>query len=127
MILLFVGKAGTGKGTQAQMLVQETGLLSVSMGELLRNEIEKKTEVGKQIESEVKAGLLVPAGVTAQLIENWMDSNDLSKGFIFDGFPRSIEQARLLEKILEKKRMKVDKVLNFTVPEKALIKRVHAL
>lgn len=124
LMLVFLGKAGTGKGTQAQMLARKTGILHVSMGDVLREEIAKKTALGKQVEEIVKSGRLVPDELTAQMIEVWIDKHDLSKGVVFDGFPRTLEQAQMFDKLLAKRNLHVDLVLNFTVPGKKLIERL---
>lgn len=124
MILVFLGKAGTGKGTQAQLLAKETGILQASMGDILREEIAKKSALGKQIEAVVGAGKLVPDELSAQMLDVWLDEKDISKGIVFDGFPRTIEQADMLDELLEKRNLKVDLVLNFAVPENALVKRL---
>jgi len=124
MILVFLGKAGTGKGTQAQLLAKNSGMVQASMGDILRAEIAKKSALGRQIEEIVKSGQLTPDKMTAQMLDVWLDEKDISKGVIFDGFPRTFEQAGMLDELLEKRKLKVDLVLNFAVPEKELIKRL---
>ena len=124
MILVFLGKAGTGKGTQAQMLAKKTGIVQASMGDVLREEIAKKTALGKQIAEIINSGILVPDALTAQMLDVWLEGRDLRKGIVFDGFPRTLEQAQMLDELLAKRNLQVDLVLNFTVPEKKLIERL---
>ena len=124
MILVFLGKAGTGKGTQAQLLAKNLGMIQASMGDILREEIAKKTALGRQIEEIVKSGQLTPDSMTAQMLDVWLDEKEISKGIVFDGFPRTFEQTGMLEELLEKRKLKIDLVLNFVVLEELLIKRL---
>lgn len=124
MILVFLGRAGSGKGTQAQFLASNLGMIQASMGDILREEIAKKTALGKQIEKSINAGGLLPDELTARMLEAWLEEKDISKGVVFDGFPRTFEQAQMLDEILGEMNQKIDLVINFEVSEEELVKRL---
>ena len=124
VILVFLGKQGTGKGTYAQMLEKDFGIKQVSIGDLLREEIAKGTALGKQIEEIVSAGNLVPDELTVEILDANLERFEASKGLVFDGFPRTLEQCNMLDEILEKRNLKVDLVMHFVADEKILVKRL---
>ncbi len=122
-IVLF-GPPGAGKGTQAIRLKEKYDLVHLSTGDILRNEIQNKTELGKLAQSYMKKGELVPDDVVINMIENCLkDSND-SNGFIFDGFPRTTEQARALDNLLNKHNREIDNMLSLEVDDEELVNRI---
>lgn len=125
--LLFMGPPASGKGTQTHRLAQETGLPHVDTGSLLRAAINKKTEAGLIAKSFIDKGQLAPIEIVARIIKERLMEDDCSKGFILDGFPRSLEQAMALDEIKKEidKDCDVDfKVINFEIPEDALLERI---
>ena len=124
MIIIMLGAPGTGKGTVASILTGKLNIPQVSTGDIFRKHIKEKTELGKLAESYISKGELVPDDVTIGLIENRMEESDVQNGIILDGFPRTVKQAEALDKILEEKGKKVDKVINLTTPEEEIIERI---
>ncbi|MBU1131665.1 nucleoside monophosphate kinase [Patescibacteria group bacterium] len=104
VVLILIGPPGSGKGTQAGLILQEHKMKYLSVGEMLRREISKETAFGKKIKKYVNAGLLVAGGLVADLVINTIDAS--KKSIILDGFPRKISQARKLEKYLLEKNTK---------------------
>lgn len=124
--LIFLGAPGAGKGTLADMLAEEFGLAHISTGDILRGEIKKGTELGKKAQELVTSGGLVPDELVADMVANRLKDDDCMKGFILDGFPRTLNQAELLEKGLAKIAKKIDRVVLFEVGEELLIQRLTA-
>jgi len=124
MDLIFLGPPGAGKGTQAKMLVERYGIPQVSTGDILRAAVAEGTELGKKAKEYMEAGKLVPDEVVIGIIEERLKQSDCEKGFILDGFPRTVPQAEALDKVLEKMGRKIDHVLTLDVPEEELIKRL---
>ncbi len=125
--LLFMGPPASGKGTQTHRLSKETGYPHVDTGSLLRSAIKKGTETGLVAKSFIDKGQLVPIDIVAKIIKERLMEQDCQNGFILDGFPRSLEQALALDEI--KKEIdagkEVDfKVINFEIPEDALLERI---
>ncbi len=122
-IVLF-GPPGSGKGTQSEKLIKKYGLSHLSTGDILRNEIAEGTELGRRAKSYMDAGDLVPDHeVIAMLTRRLAGSKD-SPGFIFDGFPRTVEQAGALDQELEKLGLRVDIMVSLEVEKEELIKRL---
>jgi len=119
MNLIILGPQGSGKGTQAKFLSEEIGLSRLSIGQLYREEIKKKTKLGKEAEKYVLKGALVPLNITQELIKKELNKKKYSKGLILDGFPRNLEQYNLLNKI-----MQVSYVIFVDIPKKETIKRL---
>jgi len=124
MDLIFLGPPGAGKGTQAKMLVERYGIPQVSTGDILRAAVAEGTDLGKKAKEYMEAGKLVPDEVVIGIIEERLKQSDCEKGFILDGFPRTVPQAEALDKVLEKMGRKIDHVLTLDVPEEELIKRL---
>lgn len=124
MIVVFLGAPGTGKGSQAKILEKEFGLSQVSTGEMLRGEIKKSTELGKLASSYLDKGELLPNEVMIRMIENLLISTDNQAGYIFDGFPRTLEQAEAFDNLLKKISKSLDYVLYFHTSRESLIKRL---
>lgn len=122
-IVLF-GAPGCGKGTQAQRLKEHYGIEHVSTGEVIRGEIARGTELGRSMESYIKAGKLAPDQIVIGMIANYVAEHRDAKGCIFDGFPRTTVQAEEFDKILAKNGLKVDIMIDIRVPEEELVKRI---
>ena len=122
-IVLF-GERGCGKGTQAQRLKEHYGIEHVSTGEVIRGEIARGTELGRSMESYIKAGKLAPDQIVIDMIANYVAEHRDAKGCIFDGFPRTTVQAEEFDKILAKNGLKVDIMVDIRVPEEELVKRI---
>ena len=122
-IVLF-GAPGCGKGTQAQRLKEHYGIEHVSTGEVIRGEIARGTELGRSMESYIKAGKLAPDQIVIDMIANYVAEHRDAKGCIFDGFPRTTVQDEEFDKILAKNGLKVDIMIDIRVPEEELVKRI---
>lgn len=124
MNIIFLGAPGSGKGTQALMLSNELNIPQISTGDALRKEVDELTEVGKLAKSHMDSGNLVPDEVVVNIIKNRISKEDCKNGFILDGFPRNIAQAKTLDLMLESLNTKINKVFNFDVSEDILVKRI---
>ncbi len=125
MRLILLGPPGSGKGTQAQRLVQRYGIIQLSTGELLRAAVAAQTPVGLKAKDIMASGGLVPDDIVIGIISDRLDQPDAAKGFILDGFPRTVPQAEALDELLKKKHMKLDAVIELRVNESALLQRVE--
>ncbi|MDT8401882.1 MAG: adenylate kinase [Bacteroidales bacterium] len=121
---LIFGPPGSGKGTQSVTLAEEFRLIHLSTGDMLREEVAAATEMGKRVEGLMKRGELVPDEVVIQMIAERIDSNPSAGGFIFDGFPRTVEQAEALDEVLEEKNTSISKMLMLEVEHDELVKRL---
>ena len=124
MNIVLFGPPGAGKGTQADNLVNEFNLIKISTGELLRSEVEKKSELGNQIKSIIDSGSLISDDIIDKLIENLLSDSNSTNRIIFDGYPRNLNQAKNLDKILKKNKQKISAVISLNVEENLVIKRV---
>ncbi len=122
-IILF-GPPGAGKGTQSEGLLNKYGLKHISTGDLLRAERKSGTALGLEADKFISAGELVPDSVVIGMVENFMTAHHDSKGFIFDGFPRTIPQAEALDSLLDRHQTKIHLVLGLEVEEDELVKRL---
>jgi adenylate kinase len=125
MRLILLGPPGSGKGTQAQRLVQRHGIIQLSTGEMLRAAVAAQTPVGMKAKDIMAGGGLVPDDIVIGIISDRLDQPDAAKGFILDGFPRTVPQAEALDELLKKKHMKLDAVIELRVNESALLQRVE--
>jgi adenylate kinase len=125
MRLILLGPPGSGKGTQAQRLVHKHGIVQLSTGEMLRAAVAAGTPVGLQAKEIMANGGLVPDEVVVGIISDRLDQPDARKGFILDGFPRTVPQAAALDELLKKKHLKLDAVVELRVNESALLERVE--
>jgi len=125
MRLILLGPPGSGKGTQAQRLVQRYGIVQLSTGEMLRAAVAAETPVGLKAKDIMASGGLVPDDVVVGIISDRIDQSDAAAGFILDGFPRTVPQAEALDELLKRKHMKLDAVVELRVNESALIDRVE--
>lgn len=124
MRVVLLGPPGAGKGTQAVKLADKLGVPQISTGELFRQNIDNGTELGLKAKRYLDAGDLVPSEVTNQLVDDRLSKPDVSAGFILDGYPRSLGQAKALHDMLERRGTKLDAVLEFRVPEEVLLERL---
>lgn len=122
-IVLF-GPPGAGKGTQSAMLIEKYKLMHLSTGDILRGEIVAGTTLGKEAKSLIDQGLLVPDTVVIGMIENKLDQNPNAQGFIFDGFPRTVAQARALDGLLTDRQTGITVMLALEVDDEELTKRL---
>lgn len=124
MNMIMLGAPGTGKGTVAAILEEKLGIKQVSTGDIFRKNIKEGTELGKIAEQYISKGNLVPDDVTIKIVEERLAKEDVQKGIILDGFPRTIKQAEELDRILFEKGKEVDLVINLTTPEEEIIERI---
>lgn len=125
MRLILLGPPGAGKGTQAHLLVEKHGIVQLSTGEMLRAAVAAGTPVGLKAKDIMANGGLVPDDVVVGIISDRIEMPDARKGFILDGFPRTVPQARALDELLKKKHLKLDAVVELRVNESALLERVE--
>ncbi|WP_027535310.1 adenylate kinase [Bradyrhizobium sp. WSM3983] len=126
MRIILLGPPGSGKGTQAQLLVQRYGIVQLSTGEMLRAAVAAGTPVGLKAKEIMASGGLVPDEVVVGIISDRIDQPDARNGFILDGFPRTVPQAEALDDLLRHKHLKLDAVIELRVNESALLNRVEA-
>jgi adenylate kinase len=119
MKLIFLGPPGAGKGTLATRVSKEHGIPQISTGDMFREAIKKETELGKKVKAILASGELVPDELTISLVKERLAQADAKKGFILDGFPRTIPQAEALEKF-----QKLDAVVNFAIGDELVVKRL---
>lgn len=124
MNLILMGLPGVGKGTQAEQIVNNYGIPHISTGDMFRSAIKNETELGLKAKSFMDAGGLVPDEVTIGIVKDRLSQDDCEKGFLLDGFPRTIAQAEALEEILGTLGRELDHVLNIYVPEELLVERL---
>ncbi|MEH2626156.1 adenylate kinase [Bradyrhizobium sp. AZCC 1719] len=125
MRLILLGPPGSGKGTQAQRLVQRYGIVQLSTGEMLRAAVAAETPVGLKAKDLMANGQLVPDEIVVGIISDRIDQPDAGKGFVLDGFPRTVPQAEALDELLKKKHLRLDAVVELRVNESALLQRVE--
>ncbi|MDH2341324.1 adenylate kinase [Bradyrhizobium sp. SSUT18] len=125
MRIILLGPPGSGKGTQAQLLLQRYGIVQLSTGEMLRAAVAAGTPVGLKAKEIMASGGLVPDDVVVGIISDRIDQPDARNGFILDGFPRTVPQAEALDELLKHKHLKLDAVIELRVNESALLNRVE--
>jgi adenylate kinase len=125
MRLILLGPPGAGKGTQAQRLVAKHGLVQLSTGEMLRAAVKAGTPIGLRAKDMMARGELVPDDLVIAIVSARIDEPDARNGFILDGFPRTIPQARALDRMLEEKGLKLDAVIDLKVDENMLLERIE--
>lgn len=123
MYILLMGPPGAGKGTQAEKLVEKFKLRHISTGDMFRAAVKEGTELGKQAKACMDAGQLVPDSVTIGIVKERLAKPDCKQGFILDGFPRTIEQADALDRTLAELGIRLNRVINISVPAADLVSR----
>lgn len=124
MILIMLGAPGTGKGTVAAKLSEKLNVPQVSTGDIFRKAIAEKTAVGMEAEKYMSKGMLVPDEVTIKIVEERLKDEDVKNGLILDGFPRTIDQAKALDLMLEKENKNITLAINLETPEEEIIDRI---
>ncbi|HXZ29786.1 MAG TPA: adenylate kinase [Dehalococcoidia bacterium] len=124
MYIVMLGAPGAGKGTQADILSQELNLPHIASGDLFRQALEKRTEIGLLAKGYMDKGELVPDEITIKMILDRISQADCASGCLFDGFPRTLQQAKTLDKALKEQGRTIDKAIYIEVPSEELVKRL---
>ena len=124
MIVVLLGPPGAGKGTQAQKIEKTQGLVQLSTGDMLRAAVTEGSKVGKKAKDFMEAGKLVTDEIVVKIIENRIQKVDCKNGFLLDGFPRTLTQAKALDNMLNKKSLKLNAVVEMQVDDEALVDRI---
>ena len=124
MNLILFGPPGAGKGTQAKILIDKFNIAQISTGEMLREEVSSNTALGKAAKSIMDKGDLVSDEIIMSMIEKRITNTDCKNGFILDGFPRTLKQAKNLDKLLKRINLKINEVIEIKVDEDLLLKRI---
>lgn len=124
MRVVFIGPPGAGKGTQSVRLAARLGVAHLSTGEVLREAQQQGTDLGKQADEYLKQGQLVPDEVVIRLVAERLTQADCKKGYLFDGFPRTLPQAEALDKMLADRGLPLDIAVEFVIPEEELMRRL---
>ncbi|PPR49237.1 MAG: adenylate kinase [Alphaproteobacteria bacterium MarineAlpha6_Bin1] len=126
MIIVLLGPPGSGKGTQAELICKKFGFFHFSTGNILRNEVKKKTKIGKEIELIINAGKLISDKTIIKIVDNQISKQlKLYKGFLFDGFPRNLSQAKAFDILLGKNNQSITSVIQLSVHEEEISKRIQ--
>ncbi len=124
MNIIFLGPPGAGKGTQAKILVEKYGIPQISTGDMLREHVANGTELGTKAKEYMEKGQLVPDEIILSMVKERLSQPDAQKGFILDGFPRTVAQAEALDKMLDEMGKKIEFVLALIVPDEELVTRL---
>ena len=124
MNIILMGLPGAGKGTQASEIVKKFPIPHISTGDMFRKAIKDETDLGKEAKSYMDRGELVPDEVTVGIVKERISEDDAKKGFLLDGFPRTIDQAESLSQIMSELDREIDAVINIEVPEEELMNRL---
>jgi len=123
MNFIFLGQQGAGKGTFAQLMSEKKGYVQIGAGDLLRAEIKVESETGKKVKEIINEGKLVSDEIIAELVAKKIEK-EKNKGIILDGFPRTLKQAEILEKIMQELGLKIDAVINFSISDEKTFERI---
>jgi adenylate kinase len=126
MNLILLGPPGAGKGTQAKMIAQAYHLPHISTGDMFRETAASKSELGTKLQSFMSQGKLVPDDVVIEVVKTRLSKPDCDKGFLLDGFPRTVKQAEALDALLAEKNRKIDAVLNIDLDDAEIVKRLSS-
>ena len=126
MYVVLLGAPGAGKGTQADILKEQTGMAHIATGDMFRENVREGTELGKLAKSYMDKGELVPDEVTIRMLVERLQRRDVEKGVMFDGFPRNLEQAKALDEALQGQGRAIDKALYILVPDEELVTRLSS-
>ncbi len=124
MNLILLGAPGAGKGTQAKMIAEKYNIPQIATGDMLREAVAKGTELGKKAKEYMDRGELVPDDVVIGIVKERLQQPDCERGFILDGFPRTLAQAEALDEMLKELGKKIDAVINISVPEEEVVRRI---
>ncbi|MBU0504292.1 MAG: adenylate kinase [Candidatus Omnitrophota bacterium] len=124
MKIIFLGAPGAGKGTQAKKVAQKMNILHISTGDLLRQNVTNSTSLGRQAKDFMNKGALVPDELVTQMLIDRLSRPDIEKGFILDGYPRNLNQAKKLDEVLADKNRSIDKVIYLDASEPVIIQRI---
>ncbi len=124
MRVIFLGPPGVGKGTQAEFIAKKLNILKLSTGDLLRESVKKQTELGLEAKGYMDRGELVPDQIVIGLVDEKLKSPDCQKGFLLDGFPRTVPQADQLTALLKKMGEEIDRVVYFTLEKDEIVQRI---
>lgn len=124
MRIIFLGPPGSGKGTQAQRVMDDFNLVQLSTGDMLRAAVAARTEIGLQAEKAMDSGQLVADEIVIGIIKERIQKEDCANGFLLDGFPRTVVQAEKLDEMLTSNNIKIDKVINLVVDDEPVVKRI---
>ncbi len=125
MNLILFGPPGAGKGTQAKMLIDKFNMVQISTGDMLRDEVKSQSDLGKRAKFIMDRGDLVSDEIIIAMIKKRLQMPDCKKGFILDGFPRTLNQAKGLDALLEDLKIKIDNVIQIEVDENLLLERIN--
>jgi len=125
MRLILLGPPGAGKGTQAQRLIQKYGVPQLSTGDMLREAVANQTEIGKRAQQVMDAGQLVSDEIVIGIVADRIEQADARRGFVLDGFPRTLAQAEALDRMLAERDLSLDAVIEFQVDEEKLVSRIE--
>ena len=124
LFVVFTGAPGCGKGTQARILCEKTGICHLSTGEMLRAEIKKETPLGLELKEALDNGGFASDDLIIRMVEDRIGQEDCKNGFLLDGFPRTLVQAEILEEMLKAKKQKLDAVIEIQVPDEIIMERI---
>lgn len=122
--IIFIGAPGSGKGTQAELIKRDFNISHISTGDMFRENISNNTELGKTAKSFMDKGELVPDEITIKMLNERISADDCKKGFMLDGYPRTVEQAKALDEMLKKLNIKLSAIIHLHTSDEIIIKRL---